>query len=68
MNIRQNVDGGLGGVQVGYNWQVDPKWVLGVEADIQGTGSRGRSIDPLLAVRIGSVGFSGSTNSSTDFP
>ncbi|RXH29788.1 hypothetical protein XH99_11630 [Bradyrhizobium nanningense] len=68
VNIRQNVDGGLGGVQVGYNWQVDPKWVLGVEADIQGTGERGRSIDPLLAVRIGSVGFSGSTNSSTDFP
>jgi len=68
VNIRQNVDGGLGGIQVGYNWQVDPKWVLGLEADIQGTGERGRSIDPLVAVRIGSIGLSGSTNNSTDLP
>src|SRR3954451_21256802 len=41
--VKQNVDGGLGGAQVGYNWQVDRKWVVGVEADIQGTGERGRS-------------------------
>ena len=68
VSIGQNVDGGLGGGQIGYNWQVDPKWVLGVEADIQGTGERGRSIDTLAAVRIGSVGLTGTANSSTDFP
>src|SRR5215475_6884509 len=34
-------DGGgsgfLGGGQVGYNYQISPQWVLGVEADIAGT-------------------------------
>jgi outer membrane immunogenic protein len=29
--------GGLGGVQVGYNWQASPHWVAGFEADLQGT-------------------------------
>lgn len=23
----------LGGVQAGYNWQIDPRWLIGVEAD-----------------------------------
>src|SRR5436190_10746760 len=42
-NIRHNVDGGLGGAQIGYNWQVDRKWLVGLEADAQWTGERGRS-------------------------
>jgi outer membrane immunogenic protein len=29
--------GGLGGVQIGYNWQASPRWVVGFEADLQGT-------------------------------
>jgi outer membrane immunogenic protein len=40
---KQHVDGGLAGGQIGYNWQVDPKWVLGLEADAQWTGERGSS-------------------------
>jgi outer membrane immunogenic protein len=28
--------GFAGGGQIGYNWQVSPNWVLGVEADVQG--------------------------------
>jgi outer membrane immunogenic protein len=28
-----NGSGGLGGVLIGYNWQVNPNWVLGLEAD-----------------------------------
>jgi outer membrane immunogenic protein len=28
-----------GGGQVGYNWQVHPNWVLGIEADLQGSGA-----------------------------
>jgi outer membrane immunogenic protein len=28
--------GVLGGGQVGFNYQIDPQWVLGVEADIAG--------------------------------
>jgi outer membrane immunogenic protein len=29
----------MGGGQVGYNWQVHPNWVLGLEADLQGSGA-----------------------------
>jgi outer membrane immunogenic protein len=38
--FRQNVNGGLGGGQIGYNWQLDRTWVLGLEGDIQWTGER----------------------------
>ncbi|MDA9437555.1 hypothetical protein XH98_00190 [Bradyrhizobium sp. CCBAU 51745] len=66
--VKHNVDGGLGGGQVGYNWQVDRKWVVGVEADIQGTGERGRSNDTFGTIRIGSFGITQSSATSTDFP
>lgn len=33
--------GVIGGGQIGYNYQINPKWVLGFEADIQGSGERG---------------------------
>jgi outer membrane immunogenic protein len=62
------VDGGLGGGQIGYNWQVNPKWLFGVEADIQGTGERGGSVDPLPSVRIGAIGLTGTSASNTSFP
>jgi outer membrane immunogenic protein len=44
--------GGLGGLQAGYNWQVDPKWVLGLETDfdwsgIKGNGTSNFSVYPL---------------------
>jgi outer membrane immunogenic protein len=29
-------DGFIGGGQIGYNWQISPIWVVGLEADIQG--------------------------------
>jgi outer membrane immunogenic protein len=67
-NIGHDVDGGLGGGQVGYNWQIDRRWVLGVEADIQGTGERGGSIDPLPVVRAGNLGLTGTATSNTNFP
>jgi outer membrane immunogenic protein len=35
-----NMDGIIGGGQIGYNWQRD-KWVFGLEADIQGSGQKG---------------------------
>lgn len=37
----QSMDGWLGGAQIGYNWQFNKNWLLGVEADIQGTGQTG---------------------------
>jgi outer membrane immunogenic protein len=37
----QRLNGVIGGGQVGYNYQFSPRWVLGFEADIQGSGERG---------------------------
>jgi outer membrane immunogenic protein len=34
-----NLDGFIGGGQIGYNWQVN-QWVLGFEADFQGSGQK----------------------------
>jgi outer membrane immunogenic protein len=33
--------GVIGGGQLGYNYQVGPQWLIGFEADIQGSGERG---------------------------
>ena len=33
--------GFIGGGQIGYNWQIDPSWVWGIEADFQGTTANG---------------------------
>jgi outer membrane immunogenic protein len=42
------LDGVIGGGQLGYNYQFSPRWVLGFEADIQGSRERGssQSTDP----------------------
>jgi outer membrane immunogenic protein len=37
---KTNLDGVVGGGQIGYNWQVQ-NWVLGLESDIQGTDEKG---------------------------
>jgi outer membrane immunogenic protein len=46
-----HLNGVIGGVQFGYNYQFSPNWVLGVEADIQGSGQRGSNtfFDPFSA-------------------
>lgn len=36
-----NLNGIVGGGQIGYNWQLDSRWVAGLEADFQGTGQKG---------------------------
>jgi outer membrane immunogenic protein len=33
------MDGVIGGAQIGYNWQMS-NWLIGLEADIQGSGQR----------------------------
>ena len=35
------LNGVIGGGQFGYNFQFSPRWLLGFEADIQGSGERG---------------------------
>jgi outer membrane immunogenic protein len=32
--------GVIGGGQLGYNWQINSDWLLGIESDIQGSGER----------------------------
>jgi outer membrane immunogenic protein len=32
-NYNHNIAGGMAGGQIGYNWQIDPSWLIGVEAD-----------------------------------
>ena len=34
------INGFIGGGQIGYNWQIN-QWVLGLEADFQGSGQKG---------------------------
>jgi len=36
-------DGVIGGGQLGYNWQLDPNWLIGAEADIQASGEKASS-------------------------
>ena len=38
LGIGDTGSGFLGGGQVGYNYQISPQWVVGVEADVSGTG------------------------------
>jgi outer membrane immunogenic protein len=33
--------GALGGLQVGYNWQFNPKWLVGLETDFNWSGMKG---------------------------
>jgi outer membrane immunogenic protein len=39
--VNLNQTGFMGGGQVGYNWQVWPTWVVGIEADFQGADAKG---------------------------
>lgn len=36
-----DINGVIGGGQIGYNYQLNPNYVAGVEADIQGSGEQG---------------------------
>ena len=35
--VRDDMDRGIGGVQIGYNWQFMPSWIVGLEADFDGS-------------------------------
>jgi outer membrane immunogenic protein len=48
------LDGVIGGGQIGYNWQVNNNWLLGLEADIQGSSERGTA-----TTNAGVAGFCG---------
>ena len=60
--LSPRLDGFIGGGQVGYNWQFNNSFVVGIEADIQGSGARGSATgigvgaNP-LGVLVGSPGL-----------
>lgn len=61
----QSMDGVLGGGQIGYNWQFNNNWVLGAEADIQGTGQSGTAAFPPVTTTFGVGNIAATTIAST---
>ncbi len=51
------MNGGVAGGQIGYNWQVNPSWVLGVEADGQWSRERASTSQTTSSARYGSNFF-----------
>jgi outer membrane immunogenic protein len=51
----QNMDGVLGGAQIGYNVQFNRNLVAGLEADFQGTGQRGSATFPPITEVFGAI-------------
>ena len=51
-NFSQNLDGAVFGAHLGYNWQVGPNWLIGLEGDFDGANiNKSRALivaDPLL--------------------
>jgi outer membrane immunogenic protein len=49
----QSIDtkGVVGGLQLGYNWQFQPNWLLGFETDFDWSGIRGSSTAPFTALQ-----------------
>jgi outer membrane immunogenic protein len=46
-SIGNNANGFVGGLQVGYNWQFAPNWVIGIEGDVSGARIRDTSTAPV---------------------
>jgi hypothetical protein len=65
--LHQNVDGGLGGGQIGYKRQVDRRWVIGLEADIQGTGERSSALLTTVGPDYGAFDNGLPNNAGPDF-
>src|ERR1700738_2922986 len=39
--LSPSAQGVIGGGQIGYNWQLPSPWLIGLEADLQGSGIKG---------------------------
>jgi len=50
----QDVDGLIGGIQGGINWQVG-RWVFGMESDFQGSGQKGDTTYCVVSCAVASV-------------
>jgi outer membrane immunogenic protein len=49
-SISHSQSGAVGGGQIGYNWQLAPSWLIGVEWLFDGADIRTRDIDPTLTL------------------
>ena len=52
-----SLEGAIGGAQAGYNWQTGP-WVLGLEANFEGSGLSGSRTAPCLPPLCGALAAS----------
>jgi outer membrane immunogenic protein len=46
-----NMSGALGGFQLGYNYQIDRHWLLGIETDFNWTDIKGSTSSPVFVAR-----------------
>jgi outer membrane immunogenic protein len=53
--------GVIGGGQIGINWQVDPHWAWGVEADLQGSGQYDNFTCVQQCLNVPGVSLNGTT-------
>jgi outer membrane immunogenic protein len=49
-SLSSNAKGVIGGGQIGYNWQMPSSWLVGLEADIQGSGIKGSTSQTMFPV------------------
>jgi outer membrane immunogenic protein len=45
--LSTSAKGVIGGGQIGYNWQLPSQWLIGLEADLQGSGIKGTTSQTL---------------------
>lgn len=60
-----NASGFLGGIHAGYNWQVAPSWLIGIEDDIDWTSIKASSLGPLTIGGIPNGGIAGVTSADS---
>jgi outer membrane immunogenic protein len=46
-SLSSSAKGAIGGGQIGYNWQMPSQWLIGIEADLQGSGIKGSASQTL---------------------
>lgn len=56
-----NSSGVTGGVELGYNWQVDPRWLIGLETDFSAAGIKGAGSGTSF-LSTGGAGFTQTVN------
>lgn len=54
----------IGGFQAGYNWQTNPKWVIGVEADFDWSNLRSNGVSNFLIFPVAPLGGPANIQSS----